>query len=72
MTSPEPNPGDLPDLDALFGNPDALTVPVRECPRCEGEHVPLVFQPFREPSDHTHWATCPETGEPITMLVCFS
>lgn len=72
MTSPEPNPGDLPDLDALFGNPDALTLTVSDCPRCEGDHGSLSFQPFTASDEYTHWAACPKTGEPILVTCLFS
>ena len=65
MAPHEPNPGDLPDLDAMFGNPNALTMPVECCPRCAGEHEGLTFTPLAVSDEFTHWASCPTTREPI-------
>lgn len=42
------------------------------CSRCGGEHRGLIFKPFtRPPEDEdppiTHFAMCPENGEPILI-----
>ncbi len=46
--------------------PQVFDVP--RCCRCGCNHKALVFTPFKrhagDPSP-THWATCPDTGEPI-------
>lgn len=45
------------------------------CSRCHGDgHSGLVFEPLRYPVEIkdgplTHWATCPETGEPILLRI---
>lgn len=50
-------------------------VDLKGCARCHGEHVGLVFMPFRYAMelDHeaalTHWVSCPTNGEPILMRV---
>ena len=43
------------------------TVP--HCARCGGRHEGLSFQALARPMEgyYTHWATCPETGEPIML-----
>ena len=66
------NADDLPDLDELFGTPDSLTVPLDACPRCEGKHEAVTFKPFTTCGEHTHWATCPETGEPVLVTFLFA
>lgn len=49
-------------------------VDVRRCARCGGTHLQLCFLPFvwgipREDTDPTHWASCPNTSQPIIMWV---
>lgn len=53
-----------------------LKVGVRNCARCGDDHSGLVFKAFTiRPITHgdgvtfTHWALCPNTGEPIIMEI---
>ena len=48
-----------------------ITVPdVIHCVRCGDDHKDVVFAPFLRPAGElTHWAKCPNTGEPILMKV---
>lgn len=40
------------------------------CARCSRDHLGLAFLMFKNPPpNHTHWATCPETDEPILMRI---
>lgn len=58
---------DLPDLDSMFAG--GIAHDVQDCPRCEGEHMGLIFRPFTVPNEDSHWAMCPATHEPILMAV---
>jgi hypothetical protein len=46
----------------------------KHCARCDGEHGPMLFKLLGVPMSrkgvvtHTHWASCPTTGEPILMI----
>lgn len=46
----------------------------KNCARCGGEHGPMSFAPLGVPMSrkgvvtHTHWASCPSTGEPILLI----
>ena len=43
------------------------------CARCGKDHVGLSFYKFAKPAGRdTHWAPCPETGEPILLRVADS
>lgn len=48
-----------------------LVCQVQACPRCGGIHDRLVFQKFRRPPAPPvaadHWATCPDTGDPVML-----
>lgn len=41
------------------------------CTRCHGSHTDLLFMPFtiRPSAGYTHFATCPETREPLLTTV---
>lgn len=49
------------------------TIGIRHCARCNGDHPRITFHPFKQSitdkaaTEWTHWASCPETGEPILM-----
>jgi hypothetical protein len=52
----------------------ALTSDVRHCARCGLDHEGLAFTPLDKPmagddasESYTHWAGCPNTGEPIML-----
>ena len=46
------------------------TVDVYECVRCGRDHDDLEFHKLARPSDSwTHWATCPNNGEPVLVKV---
>lgn len=49
---------------------------ISACARCNGAHSNLEFRPLRIPVKvpvandtlwRTHWASCPETGEPVVI-----
>jgi hypothetical protein len=61
------NDSELPDLDKMFSA--GLQYTVDTCPRCEGEHPGLMFQPFGAEAEFTHWVLCPTSHEPILMNV---
>lgn len=51
-----------------------IVVAVKKCARCEKDHEPMCFLPFKRPvqppnQNVTHWASCPTTGEPILLSV---
>lgn len=47
-----------------------MVVAVTNCARCGQDHVALVFSRLKRTSDeHTHWALCPTSVEPILMRV---
>lgn len=53
---------------------DKIIVPVKCCARCEKDHEPMCFLPFKRPAQPpfeklTHWASCPTTGEPIMLSI---
>ena len=49
---------------------DVIELDVVGCARCGDTHRKLFFKPFVHRAAHyTHFAACPETGEPILMRV---
>ncbi len=58
-----------------MAEPRTIRVPVKRCARCGGDHAAVSFAPILCPVEHegtaiaTHWAPCPENGEPILMAV---
>jgi hypothetical protein len=43
-------------------------VDVKDCARCQEDHLNLEFSKLRIPSNSwTHWASCPNTMEPIML-----
>lgn len=54
---------------------DKIKMPtLRSCARCRGDHFQIEFNPFTFPVTEceiiigTHWALCPENGEPILLI----
>lgn len=61
-----------------------VTVELRGCPRCAGDHEQLELLPLDRPADVggvlrlrplTHWALCPTSGQPVLvrdphLIVC--
>ncbi len=46
----------------------AITVTIKSCARCGGDHYDLVFKEMAESSgEYTHFAMCPELSEPILL-----
>ena len=46
---------------------DCMQLLVRNCARCGKDHT-VTFKPLTIPADEwTHWAPCPNNGEPIMM-----
>jgi hypothetical protein len=46
---------------------------IKNCARCSGEHEDLMCASFTRPvakesGGYTHWALCPNTGEPILII----
>lgn len=55
---------------------DEFTIDLEGCARCNGDgHPGLTFRKLQRPVELpplfvlTHWASCPETGEPIMLRV---
>ena len=48
-----------------------VTIDVADCARCNGDHVALKFKPFTQAVGEvaSHWAMCPNIGEPVLMWV---
>ena len=46
-----------------------LTVDLKHCARCGGDHEQLVFRALTQPTHDgwTHWTPCPANGEPILL-----
>ncbi len=50
--------------------PEPLVTTIANCARCGGLHNDLAFSPFtNRPPRYTHFAACPENGEPILLLI---
>ena len=55
----------------------AIEVKINGCARCHGEGHDLVFRQLTHPVEFpgvdipalTHWAICPDTGEPILLRI---
>ena len=52
--------------------PTQFKTNVGNCARCGGNHDVLLFRKLRRPvvapdREWTHWASCPENGEPILL-----
>lgn len=49
--------------------PDQIGVVVRDCARCGGDHLCVVFTPFTKPPlPYSHFGICPTNQEPILMV----
>ena len=48
---------------------DTIITDVGNCARCGGDHLSVVFRPYKQAMYNTHWATCPTTGEPINLHI---
>lgn len=49
---------------------EPIVTNVSKCARCGGIHLHLAFKPFTiPPANSSHFALCPENGEPIICLV---
>lgn len=49
---------------------DDITVDVKDCSRCDEYHTDLCFKPLSNPFDiYSHYATCPNSGQPILLHV---
>jgi hypothetical protein len=60
---------DLVEIGSTVDDGRRLKARVRECPRCGGRHGEVHFLSFQyqTPPNVTHWAACPENGDPILM-----
>lgn len=62
------------DGSAIYAASDRVVTGITGCSRCGGNHGPVIFRAFVRPISrkeivtHTHWALCPQTGEPILMI----
>jgi hypothetical protein len=46
-----------------------MTIDVKHCSRCGGDHAQLVFKKLTRPAaTFQFWAMCPYLGEPILMF----
>jgi hypothetical protein len=48
------------------------TIDIERCVRCNGSHKNLHFKAFTNTNvkaEHTHWAMCPNCGQPIVMKI---
>jgi hypothetical protein len=53
-----------------MSEPRVVIKNIAACARCGGTHKAVRFQPFTKPPENaTHWASCPQTGEPILIRV---
>ena len=49
---------------------DEVSFPVNRCARCGDNHKQVSFKKLTRPSDEwTHWAKCPNLGEPILFKI---
>lgn len=62
------NDTELPDDVRRLGETIATDI-TGSCARCGGQHEGLSFRPLSRPTDWTHWAPCPENGEPIMLKI---
>ncbi len=47
-----------------------VKIDVKNCARCGGDHSSLEFKPFtRVCLFHTHYAKCPNLGEPLLLKI---
>ena len=57
---------------SITKTPTQFKTNVGNCARCGGNHDVLLFRKLRRPvvapdREWTHWASCPENGEPILL-----
>jgi hypothetical protein len=60
---------DEPIASAIISR-ESVTLNVEGCARCRGRHT-LIFTAFKDKlstGKHSHWATCPTTGEPVLLM----
>jgi hypothetical protein len=59
-----------------FDKRETITLNVKNCARCGGNHETAVFRKLQRSVDMdgvaTHWTTCPGNGEPILLETCYS
>jgi DNA-directed RNA polymerase subunit RPC12/RpoP len=47
-----------------------VTADIENCARCGHDHAGIVFLAFVKPIDEwTHWAACPNCGDPILFKI---
>lgn len=60
----------------MDGQESTIRCDIRACARCNGSHDALLFRTLSSPMDfgagegrtiYTHWALCPDNGEPIIL-----
>jgi len=54
--------------------PQITVKSIKNCARCTGEHEDILCASFTRPVElvdggYTHWALCPNTGEPILIVI---
>jgi hypothetical protein len=53
-----------------MGWPHRLSIDVRNCARCGGDHDGLDCKRFaRPPGEWTFWGTCPDSGDPVLVRI---
>ena len=63
--APPPPDGEQPPRRVKCDVPVVVKDASFRCPRCSCFHQATFKQFIRPPDEGTHWALCPETGEPI-------
>lgn len=64
---------DDPTYSYVFESLDQLATGVKDCPRCGGNHAPLIFKSLTLPifdasgGLYSHWAECPTRKEPVML-----
>jgi hypothetical protein len=49
---------------------EIITIDVRDCARCAGDHDALVFHPLiNPPKGVSHYAMCSDTQQPILLTI---
>lgn len=54
-----------------------ITVDIIACPRCGGDHTPMMFAKLLNPIEidkavYNYWATCGKRGEPVLLATAYS
>lgn len=57
---------DVPEVRAM----EEIVIDVGQCARCHGDHMNVRFKRLRVQDErYSHWAPCPNNGDPIMLAV---